>query len=102
MNGVDEGFYGAALVAIGAVVGFVLAKLGIATSENADKVSMWISGVVAGVMALGADVSNTGLLLEVFGRAAIFGLVYIFMGIVFTFSLMIGIEKVENNNRKDS
>lgn len=79
--------------------GFILAKLKIATEQNSGTIATWISGIVAAVFALAADTSTQNVFIELGGRVAIFFIVFVMLGIVFTFGFLFGVEKTGGNKK---
>jgi hypothetical protein len=80
---------GAAVLFGGALAaGWLLARAGILTNENAERVSKVVTVGSAGFLAIAADTpASNPLLIELAGRIAIFFICYYFFGIIFTFAL---------------
>lgn len=83
----------------GFAIGFSLGKLKIATEQNSGTLATWLSGVGAGIVALAADTSTGNTLIEGAGRLAIFGIVWVMLGIVFTFGFLLGVEKAAGDKK---
>lgn len=84
---------------VGFGVGFVLAKLKIATEQNSETLATWISGIVAVFFALAADTATQNSFIELSGRVAIFFIVWVMLGIVFTVGFLFGIEKAGGSKK---
>ena len=87
------GFGWVAIGAIGFVVAFVLAKLGWLTDTNASKFVTWAPCAVAAFFALGIEPSTSNPLISLLGRAAVFGLIWLVVGMVFAIGVAMGMEK---------
>lgn len=88
----DDGL-GLGWIAVGAVgfaFGFVLAKL--RAHSNIIKLCSAVSTLVAGAAALLADTSTGSSAVEVLGRLAVFAVVWLMFGIVFTIGAAMGAE----------
>jgi hypothetical protein len=81
----------------GFFISFALAKINILNDSNSTKFVTWAPAIPAAVMAIGADISAGGLS-EIFGRLAIFALVWFCGGLLFAFGSAIGTEKAVKKN----
>lgn len=82
----------------GFVLSFALAKLRVLTDANVSTFASWTSAIAAGALAVFAD--GAGGPAGLFGRIAIFGLVWFCGGLLFTFGAMMGLEKANKNGDK--
>jgi hypothetical protein len=83
----------------GFAAGFVLAKLKVATDKNSGTIATWASGAIAAFFALAADTSTQNAFVELGGRVAIFFIVWVMLGIVFTFGFIFGVEKAGGDKK---
>jgi hypothetical protein len=103
----DDSLGGGGLVwvgAIGVAIGFVAAKMGVSERSKA-RVCAAISFIFASVFALSASTpSSNGLVVELLGRGAIFGIVWFVFSILFTLGfsagLSLGESKLETHDTK--
>ena len=81
-------------------IGFILAKLKVVTDSNVTQFATWTSCIVAAVAALAADTPTASGLTSLLGRLGIFGIVWFVFGVIFTFGLMLGLEKANKADGK--
>ena len=88
------------IVIAGFCIGFVLTKLKLVTSSNIAQFATWSSCLVAAAAALASDSPTSGGLISLFGRLAIFAIVWLSFGLVFTIGLTMGLEKADKSERR--
>ncbi|MDS1141741.1 hypothetical protein RE432_14970 [Pusillimonas sp. SM2304] len=85
------------LVFFGFVAGYLLAKLKLLSYNNVTRFCTWVSAAVAAVVAMGG-VINFSSAIDIGGRLAIFMLIWLVFGLVFTLGTLLGIEKAEKKS----
>lgn len=75
------------------IIGYVLAKLKLLTKSNAGKFAAGASAVVAATAAILMDTPEPADWRSIAGRLAVFAIVWVVFGIVFTVGVSWGIEK---------
>ena len=97
--GADEGL-GLGWIAIGLLgfaVGYLVPKVKPLTDAQTLKLGTWVPSIVAAVVAFRPDPAIDNGLIGIAGRAAIFGLVWLYFGVIFAFGLGLGSEKSKSN-----
>ena len=87
--GADEGL-GLGWIAIGLLgfaVGYLVPKVKPLTDAQTVKLGTWVPSIVAAVVAFRPDPAIDNGLIGIAGRAAIFGLVWLYFGVIFAFGL---------------
>lgn len=83
---------------LGFVLSYGLRKTGVlATDKSQSAFATWGAALFAAAFALFADTGNAGTMSELFGRLAIFLLVWVVVGITFTIGISLGIEKADSS-----
>ena len=78
---------------LGFAIGIVLAKIKILNDNNSAAFCTWASTIPAAVLALSADSSTDSGAINFLGRLAIFGIVWLVFGLVFSFGVAMGMDK---------
>lgn len=88
-----------AIVFSGFAVGYILSRIKWLSDRNTTTFCTWASAVFAGAIAFGDGLGDASLI-TIGGKIALFALIWLVFGLIFTLGVAMGIEKAAESKRE--